>query len=745
MMKKVIKYALLLLSLIFGIYLGILLNTAPQAPQQAGLETFSVDKEIAHIKAIAQKPHPAGSREHDRVRDYIFNTLEELGLNPEIQKTISVRKMRWGGHRAVEVENIAARLKGTNNSKAILLMAHYDSVSEGPGANDDGSGVAAILEILRALKAGGPLKNDVIALFSDAEELGLMGASAFYDEHRWVRDIGVVLNMDARGCKGITYMFETGDNATWLVKTLKKAAPCPVASSITSAIYKQMPNDTDFTIFKKAGFPGMNFAYINHWYTYHKPIDDLNHLDEPTLYHNGSTLLAITRQLGTMNLEQYAKGDAVYFNLLRSFMIIYSKKWVWIFTVIVGLLLIGTIAAGFRNKRLTVKGTILGFIGLAINIALAIGLVMLLWKLAALRYGTQLSALSLFPDIGNTFLLGFAFLVFALFSLLLAVYSKWVNIPSLSAGALLWWLIGMVAITIYLPEGSFLLTWPLLCGILELWTILYVKDTKSISLLRTFLLGLFSLVGIIIVIQFFYILILGLSINAWLFGLVALLLGLLIPFYMVLRRRHLWLFSALLALLGVGIFIFALFGFNNTNRPIQNTVSYHLNIDTQEAYMNATYLDKWTLQFIKDAQPIRWGYKSEAPVADIPPPELELLEENIVNGNRTLKLKARSFRKDCSISVKATAKTPIIAAEIAGKEINPDELKESNQANTFEIEIFSPPDEGVELLLTFAEESPVEFTVRERCYSLPNEIQIPKPPENIMPRLLTYVTKAYTY
>jgi hypothetical protein len=745
MMKKVIKYALLLLFLIFGIYLGILLNTAPQAPQQVGLETFSVAKEIAHIKAIAQKPHPAGSREHDRVRDYIFRTLEGLGLNPEIQKTMSVRKMRWGGHRAVEVENIVAKLKGTNNSKAILLMAHYDSVSEGPGANDDGSGVAAILEILRALKAGGPLKNDVIALFSDAEELGLMGANAFYNEHRWVRDIGVVLNMDARGWKGITYMFESGDNAAWLVKALKKAAPYPIASSITSAIYKRMPNDTDFSIFKKAGFPGMNFSYIDYWYVYHKPIDDVNHLDKATLYHNGSTLLATTRQLGIMNLEQFAKGDAVYFNLLRSFMIIYSEKWVWIFTVIVGLLLIGTMAMGFRHKRLTVKGTILGFIGLAINIALAIGLVMLLWKLAALRYGAQLGALSRFPDIGNPFLLGFAFLVFALFSLLLAVYSKWANIPSLSAGALLWWLIGMVAITIYLPEGSFLLTWPLLCGILGLWTILYVKDAESISLLRVFLLGLFSLVGIIIVIQFFYSIIIGLSINVWLFGLLALLLGLLIPYYMVLRRRNLWLFSALLAFFGVAVFIFSLFGFNNTNRPIQNTVSYHLNTDSHEAYMNATYLDKWTLQFMKEAQPVRWGYKSEAPIADIQPPEIELLEENIANGSRTLKLKARSFNNAFSLSIEAAAETPIIGAEIEGKDIELNEPKKEKQAHTFEIEIFSPPVEGVELLLTFAEESAVEFLVRERRYGLPDEIHIPNPPENIMPRLLTYVTKAYTY
>ena len=99
------------------------------------------------------------------------------------------------------VRNIVARWRGSGpaGKKALLLSAHYDSVARGPGAGDDASGVAAILESLRALKAGPAPERDVIILINDGEEVGLFGADVFADEHPWAKDVGVVLNFDARG------------------------------------------------------------------------------------------------------------------------------------------------------------------------------------------------------------------------------------------------------------------------------------------------------------------------------------------------------------------------------------------------------------------------------------------------------------------------------------------------------------------------------------------------------------------
>ena len=93
-----------------------------------------------------------------------------------------------------------ARLPGTRSGgRAFLLVAHYDSVPTGPGATDNGAGVATVLETVRALKAGPALRNDVIVLLADGEERGLLGARAFVDGYPWAQEVGAVLNLDTRG------------------------------------------------------------------------------------------------------------------------------------------------------------------------------------------------------------------------------------------------------------------------------------------------------------------------------------------------------------------------------------------------------------------------------------------------------------------------------------------------------------------------------------------------------------------
>lgn len=157
---------------------------------------------------IAQKPHPVGSKEHDKVRDYLFKQLTNLGLMPEIQKsnyTVDT-KFRTGKSNA---ENIVARIDGTQKGKVVLLIAHYDSVKEGPGAADNGSSVACILETVRALKSSAQLKNDIIILFSDTEEIYLNGAAGFVQYNPWFNDVGVAINFEAKGNSGPSIMFET--------------------------------------------------------------------------------------------------------------------------------------------------------------------------------------------------------------------------------------------------------------------------------------------------------------------------------------------------------------------------------------------------------------------------------------------------------------------------------------------------------------------------------------------------------
>jgi hypothetical protein len=194
------------------------------------------------------------------VRDYLVAQLSALSMQPQVSTAIGVN----GGFGAISVgntRNIVARLPGTANSGAVLLMAHYDSVPNGPGAADDGAGVSAILETVRALKTGPALKNDLIVLFTDGEEPGLLGAEAFVASHPWMKDIGLVMNFEARGNRGASLLFETSVNNASLMNEVAHAAPSPIASSLFYSLYKLLPNSTDFNMFRPAGIPGLNFAF----------------------------------------------------------------------------------------------------------------------------------------------------------------------------------------------------------------------------------------------------------------------------------------------------------------------------------------------------------------------------------------------------------------------------------------------------------------------------------------------------
>ena len=70
------------------------------------------------------------------MRDYLVQQLTSIGLETQVQRTQGI-------------ENVLARLRGSDSTGAVLVLSHYDSVPVGPGAADNGSGVAALLETMR--------------------------------------------------------------------------------------------------------------------------------------------------------------------------------------------------------------------------------------------------------------------------------------------------------------------------------------------------------------------------------------------------------------------------------------------------------------------------------------------------------------------------------------------------------------------------------------------------------------------
>jgi acetylornithine deacetylase/succinyl-diaminopimelate desuccinylase-like protein len=149
---------------------------------------------MEHLNKIAYEKRNVRSPLHAKTRIYIEQQMKNLGYEVTLQDTVSVRTWLPNYHIAASIRNIAARKKGTDSRGSVMIMTHYDSVTTGPGAADAGYGVAAMLESARALMKTNPLKNDIIFLFNDAEEGGLMGANAFLMEHPWLRDVKTIVN-----------------------------------------------------------------------------------------------------------------------------------------------------------------------------------------------------------------------------------------------------------------------------------------------------------------------------------------------------------------------------------------------------------------------------------------------------------------------------------------------------------------------------------------------------------------------
>ncbi len=258
---------------------------------------FSAERARRVVEAIAGEPRPTGSPAHARAREVLLGEIAALGLEPVQQEAASERV---DGGRLV---NLLARVRGHDSGGVVLLAAHYDSVRRSPGAGDDAAGVAACLEALRALLARGAPRNDVVLLLSDGEERGLLGALAFDAEHPWAREVALVVNLEAIGNAGPASLFETGPTNGTVVRAVARAMQAPVGGSFATAIYRAMPNDTDYSVFRARGIPGANLALTGNGRAYHSPLDTPERLDPAGLQHLGESALELLAEFAALDLS----------------------------------------------------------------------------------------------------------------------------------------------------------------------------------------------------------------------------------------------------------------------------------------------------------------------------------------------------------------------------------------------------------------------------------------------------------
>ncbi|HEX3577372.1 MAG TPA: M28 family peptidase [Thermoanaerobaculia bacterium] len=427
-------------------------------PESAPATEFSAARAL-HFERdvlVGDVPHPVGTATHDAIRDRLAAQFRTLGYDVMIQRSFACSP--W--LTCSPVANVIARTPGDARPNALLLAAHYDSVAAGPGVSDDGVGAATLLETARALR-NEHFRNPIIYLVTDAEEPGLLGAEGFVGDAALLRNAAAVINVEARGTSGPSYLFETSRGNVWLARVIANALPRPATSSLYYDIYELLPNDTDLTVFKRAGLAGIGFGFIGRPVHYHSPLDNFANVTPSTVQHHGDHAMAMARALAGIDLRQTSSGNAVWFDVLSFFVIWWPQTFSLAVAIVAFVLLL--VAAFYLRTR--PRSITIGVAGFFLSLIAAFVVEVAVNWLAGLRANGAVWVAHPGPMIAAAWLAGL--LMAIVIAQRLAAYA---GVSGLFFGQALCWSAIAIALAIVLPGGSYLAIVPAIaCAICALF------------------------------------------------------------------------------------------------------------------------------------------------------------------------------------------------------------------------------------------------------------------------------------
>ncbi|MGB1043137.1 MAG: M20/M25/M40 family metallo-hydrolase [Tenacibaculum sp.] len=714
----------------------------PSNEKEIKTTDFSLSNALYHLKNISKKPHHTGSNEHKVVQEYIVNELKKLNLNPQIQTQIAINK-KW--RASTTAENIIAKIKGTDSKKALLLLTHYDSNPHSSlGASDAGSGVVTILEGIRAFLAKNtPPKNDIIILFSDAEELGLLGAQAFVEHHPWAKDIGLVLNFEARGSGGASYMLmETnGKNKKLLGEFLNSNPKYAAANSLMYGIYKKLPNDTDLTIFREKGdVNGFNFAFIDDHFDYHTAQDSYERLNRETLLHQASYFTTSVNYFANSDLTNlHSNEDYIYVNFPFTSLLTYPFSWVLPMLVLGLLFFLTLIFFGFKKQRLTLNGILKGLALYTFSMVFCAAISFGLWKIITIIYPEYTDILHGFPYNGYQYITAFVFLnIWLLFK----IYNKFKQekttdlfIAPIFIGFIINYFIYQ-----YMPGAGFFII-PVYASLLIL-SILIFMDVKKTSSATLFAIISVPTVFMIAPMVRLFPVALGLKILFVAAILVVLIFGFVLPVFHQQKRKNNW--QSITGIVSIIFFVLASFNSDFTiDNKKPNSLVFIQNNDTNTSFW-ATYnttLDSYTKQiFNADYQqgsiPFSEGkskyntsfkYYKEATNKNLSTSSININLDTIINNKRTIGLTIRPNRNINKYEFYCNS-----AIEIENLKVNDafyDSGKSFKAEGVLLIHQMANSDKEVRLSFTISQESKPDIVLNEVSYDL-----LSHPKFNLNPR-----------
>jgi len=370
-MKRVAGLAALFLALLAAMALKGALLSLPSPPDQAAPGAFDANRAAARLAHILgdERPHPADSANGDAVRERLIAEMRAVGLEPRVTDDFACNSnIHARNVNCARVRNLVATLGPIGDARrpALLLVSHYDSTFAGPGAADDGIGVAAMLGVAEALR-GARLERPVIFLFDEGEELGLLGARAFLERDPLATRVAYAVNLEARGVDGPAIMFETSRPSGPAIAWYARASGRPVANSLSTDLYRLIPNSTDVAVLNERPWTILNFAIIGNETRYHSAGDTLASLDRRSLQHTGEQALGAALAVAASDAPPAGSGERLYTDLAGRMLIDMPMTFG---LVLLGLILLFLLVEAWRRRALglpllAMAGTLAGSLAFA--------------------------------------------------------------------------------------------------------------------------------------------------------------------------------------------------------------------------------------------------------------------------------------------------------------------------------------------------------------------------------------------
>ncbi len=711
------------LLLIIGWLSYLQLNTPEPALPGYTPDSYSAYRAIEYLKQIAHEPHSGGTVAHKKVRNYIFDFCKKNQLETRVFNHTGMSE--YGQTVVVgNAFNILAKVPGTNPTKAILVMGHYDSQPNTPAAADAGSAVASMLEIITLLK-NRPLANDVYFLFTDLEEVGLLGAEAFVNSYDALDEIGLILNFEARGNSGVNFTFETSDDNGWIINEFAKSTKKPLANALAFEVYKLMPNNTDFTMFRKTGISGLNTAYIDGHSYYHSPADTHQNIDLGSLQHQGDLMWGMVTHFGNLDLTATKSENAIYFNIFNT-IVQYPQAADWPLILTTIALFILVVGLAIKRQLMSTFDFVKGFISSLMSLILALLLVWLFNYLVLILNPHYTSFYNNNFYNANFYLISIVGIVLLVTGVLRNVLFKTLNSIAIILGAFLIQVALVIVLKNVTPTGAYIIYLPLLVALMVLLFNVYKGEINTT--ISTVLLPILPLILWIPLIYLLYIVFsLSLPMASALF--VVLLISYVQPIADSWRDKHKLIVPVsglLLTITGFGIA--QINAQPKSESPQQTKLAYGLDLDQNQAFwisiqqQKDEFIERYIQEenkvsineFYPSARGVYW--KSPALLTNVASGKIEVSADTTISGVRSLTLQIKPGYGVTQFSL-------YLPEGVQIKSVDSRLLSDSNTTRT--LQYYAPARSGARIEVIAAGDGPISVVLVE------SKIEID-------PKLLTY-------